>query len=231
MFTTHSYGFGKVGTVLLLLFMIFSHHFSMTVSTVASAHPPEASFTSHLPVALTIPHVLMVPQKNPAERTVVPASLAPVAVSLPLQTVLEAHLVIPEIGVNAVIKDMETTPDGAMDVPGNRVDVGWFSLGTTPGEIGSAVIGGHNRWDGGSGVFVRLDQLAVGDVLSVVDKNGVSTFFAVREMRTYEPTDFGGDIFNSEGLGIHLNLITCSGVFDPATGTYTKRLVVFTDAV
>ncbi len=142
----------------------------------------------------------------------------------------EARLLIPRIHVNTAIKDMGLTSDGAMAVPGNRVDVGWYSLGTRPGETGSAVIGGHNFWNNGGGVFEHLNQLVPGDTLSVVDAKGVLTSFVVREIRSFDATDTNSGIFGSES-GIHLNLITCSGVWNPSTQSYTKRLVIFTDVV
>lgn len=154
---------------------------------------------------------------------------AAVAVTTPPE-ISGVHLKIPTIGVDAVVKDMGLTTDGAMAVPGNRVDVGWFSLGTRPGDMGSAVIGGHNVWDSGAGVFAHLDQLKKGDVVFVVDTKGASTSFVVRDMRTYDATDNNTGIFDSKS-GVHLNLITCSGTFDPLTKSYTKRLVVFMDAI
>lgn len=152
-------------------------------------------------------------------------------VSKTIQRTAEAHLKIPRIGIDAVIKEMGVTSGGAMAVPGNRTEVGWFSLlGAHPGEMGSAVIGGHKRWDSRTGVFANLDQLAKGDVLSVVDAEGVSTAFIVRNIRSYNATDTDTGIFES-GHGNHLNLITCSGVWNPVTKSYSQRLVVFTDAV
>lgn len=153
-----------------------------------------------------------------------------VAVVVPkaVEVLPEARLKIPRIGVDTIIKDMGVTSDGAMAVPDNRVDVGWFSLGTRPGEVGSAVIGGHNRFDSEAGVFVDLDQLEKGDILSVVDAEGISISFVVRDMRTYDATDANTGIFESES-GVHLNLITCSGSWDPLTKSSTERLVIFTD--
>lgn len=152
---------------------------------------------------------------------------------MPVSTALaatEAHLRIPKIKVDAVIKDMGLTSQGTMAVPGNGSDVGWFSLGTRPSEIGSAVIGGHNRWNSRSAVFAHLDQLQKGDVIYVVDVKGVSTSFIVQGTHTYNATDANSGIFESTS-GSHLNLITCSGVFNPLIKDYSKRLVVFTDAV
>lgn len=146
------------------------------------------------------------------------------------QKTSEARLKIPKIGVDATIKEMGVTADYAMAVPGNRTDVGWYSFGPLPGEAGSAVIGGHNRWDSGAGVFVNLDQLKKGDILSVVDANGVSTSFVVQYTRTFDAADEESGIFKSDS-GAHLNLITCSGIWDPLTQSYTTRLVVFTDTV
>jgi len=143
----------------------------------------------------------------------------------------ETHLKISKIGVNAVIENMGVTPDGAMAVPNNNTDVGWYSFGTRPGEIGSAVIGAHNLFNSKPGVFALLSELKKGDVLSVTDTDGTSIYFIVRDIRTYNALDTDTGIFESVDGGIHLNLITCSGAWDPKTKSHTKRLVIFTDAV
>lgn len=95
---------------------------------------------------------------------------------------------------------------------------------------GSAVIGGHNCWDGETAVFGRLDQPEKGDVLSVVNAKGGSTAFVVRDMRTFDATDVNSGIFESDS-GAHLNLITCSGVWNPSTNSHTTRYVIFADVV
>jgi len=142
---------------------------------------------------------------------------------------VSARLIIPAIKVNATIQEMGMTTGGAMAVPGNRFDVGWYSPGTRPGITGSAVIGGHNFWNG-SGVFRYLDRLKKGDIVSVVDNKGVKTSFIVREMKTFNADDTASGIFTS-ATGIHLNLITCSGLWNPKTQSYTTRLVIYTDLV
>lgn len=161
----------------------------------------------------------------------VPVKPAATPVKLaPKKIIRESRLLIPRINVDTNIKNMGLTSDGAMAVPDSNSSVGWYSLGTRPGEVGSAVIGGHNRWNKRAAVFVRLDQLVKGDLVSIVDAQGVSMSFVVRETRTYNPTDDGTSVFLSKS-GAHLNLITCSGVWDPSTQSYTTRLVVFTDAI
>ena len=56
---------------------------------------------------------------------------------------LPVRLQIPVIGVDTAIEDALITSDGRMDVPVGSVNVAWFSLGPHPGQVGSAVIGGH----------------------------------------------------------------------------------------
>lgn len=153
------------------------------------------------------------------------ATILKVAIKKP-----EARLKITRIGVDAVIKDMGLTSDNAMAVPDNVFDVGWYSLGTRPGEIGTAVIGAHNELHSRAGVFANLNKLKKGDILSVVDAKGVSVSFMVRDIKVYDAIDTSTEIFQSES-GSHLNLITCSGAWDPQTKSSKERLVIFTDII
>lgn len=141
---------------------------------------------------------------------------------------LPMRLMIPAISVNAVIQHLGVAPKGEMEIPNNIIDVGWFNLGPRPGENGSAVIAGH--FDGESskeGVFTDLDKLKEGDKIYIEDNRGISTVFVVRESRIYDP-DYVEEIFSSND-GIHLNLITCNGIWDKTKKGYSKRLVVFAD--
>lgn len=140
------------------------------------------------------------------------------------------RLTIPAININADIQHLGVTQAGEMEVPNNNIDVGWFDLGPRPGERGDAVIAGHfNGKNGKVGVFAKLDKLKMGDMLFVKDDKGKTTAFVVRESRTYDP-GYANDVFNSND-GVHLNLITCDGVWDETKNSYSKRLVVFSDAV
>lgn len=138
------------------------------------------------------------------------------------------RLIIPAINVNASIQQLGVTQSGEMDVPNNTVDVGWFKLGSRPGEKGSAVIAGHlNGKNGEAGVFTNLYKLKQGDKLYIEDDKGVSITFVVRENRAYD-SGYAEDVFSSSDSA-HLNLITCNGVWDKNKKSYTKRLVVFAD--
>ena len=141
---------------------------------------------------------------------------------------LPVRLKISAINVDADIQYVGTTPKGAMEVPNNAVDVGWFGLGVRPGEKGNAVIAGHfNGRDSEAGVFFNLYKLKKGDKIYVEDNRGASIAFLVRESRIFDP-GYVGEIFSSSDSA-HLNLITCDGVWDGAKKSYSKRLVVFAD--
>lgn len=117
-----------------------------------------------------------------------------------------------------------------MEVPSNIADVGWFKLGSKPGEKGSAVIAGHfNGPNGETGVFADLFKLKEGDRMYIEDDQGKSLTFVVRESRLYDP-GYADEVF-SKSDGAHLNLITCDGTWDGDKKSYSKRLVVFADLV
>ena len=161
----------------------------------------------------------------PVTDTAVPSRQEPAKIALPVR------LKIPSINVDAAIELVGLTQKGAMDVPKDRNDVAWFSLGTRPGDKGSAVVAGHLDWTNGQkAVFENLGKLKNGDLLVVETESEKSISFAVRESRVYDSGVNTADIFASDS-GTHLNLITCDGTWDKSKKSYTKRLVVFTDAI
>jgi len=143
---------------------------------------------------------------------------------------LPIRLKIPGINVDATIEYVGLTPDGAMDAPMGPRNVAWFDLGPRPGEEGSAVIAGHSGWRNSvPAAFDNLHKLRKGDKIYVQDEKGAIITFVVRESRLYNPEVSASDVFNSNDGKAHLNLITCEGVWDKISKTYSKRLVIFTD--
>ena len=143
---------------------------------------------------------------------------------------LPARLKIPSIKVDATIKYVGLTPEGAMGSPKDPNDVAWFNLGPRPGEKGSAVIAGHSGYKVGEVAFDNLNKLRKGDKLYIEDDKGKSSSFVVQESRVYDAEAYAPEVFASDN-GTHLNLITCFGVWDKSKKNYTKRLVVFADSI
>ena len=142
---------------------------------------------------------------------------------------LPKRLKIPSIKVDAPVEYVGLTSDGAMDVPKDAVNVGWFNLGRRPGENGSAVIAGHfGTINNVPQVFNNLHKLRKDDKIYIEDDKGVNIIFVVREIQRYGKDDDSSGIFGSSDGKAHLNLITCAGVWNKAEKTFSERLVVFT---
>ncbi len=88
-------------------------------------------------------------------------------------------------GVPAIARGRSTcppwgsNPTGRSQVPGNDTEPGWFRLGPTPGQVGSAVILGHVDTYQGPGVFFDLRTLLNGDQVQVSLADGAVVTFAV----------------------------------------------------
>jgi LPXTG-site transpeptidase (sortase) family protein len=141
---------------------------------------------------------------------------------------LPVRLRIAAIGVDAPIVSVGLTSDGFMESPAGPVDTGWYRLGARPGQWGSAVIAGHSGFKTGPAVFDNLTGMQAGDLIIVVDDAGQSIVFRVRQARQYNWDERVDEIFFREN-GRYLNLITCTGPWDSAAGSSTKRHVVFAD--
>lgn len=143
---------------------------------------------------------------------------------------LPVRLKIPAINIDATIEHVGLTSLGAMDVPKGPTNAAWFELGPRPGDIGSSVINGHYGWKNGiPAVFDNLHKLQLGDKIYVADKDGATIVFIVREIRSYNLNVDAFGVFDSNDGRSHLNLITCEGVWDKASQSYSNRLVVFAD--
>lgn len=143
---------------------------------------------------------------------------------------LPVRLKIPSINVDAIVEYVGLTQNGAMDIPKKYASVAWYNLGPRPGEIGNAVIDGHYGWeDGKESIFNNLYKLRKGDKLYIEDDKGEVISFVVREARRYDPEDEASAVFVSNDEKSHLNIITCEGLWNKVSKSYSKRLVVFAD--
>jgi sortase (surface protein transpeptidase) len=144
---------------------------------------------------------------------------------------LPVRLSIPVIGVDAPIETVGVTTSGDLSVPTQDPweDVGWYSSGTLPGELGSAVIDGHlDRPGGYPAVFWRLRNLHVGNEVMVIDRQGKTRRFRVTAIEYYPPQYAPiQQIFENQS-GRYLNLITCAGDWIPSQHQTSLRLVVYT---
>jgi len=141
------------------------------------------------------------------------------------------RLLVPTIGINAVIEEVGPLANGDMATPTQRPweDVGWYSQGPRPGARGSAVIDGHlDRPGGYPAVFWRLRDLHAGDPVVVLESDGKQLRLHVTHIALYPAQEAPlQDIFGNRS-GSYLNLITCAGDWIPSEHQTTLRLVVYT---
>ncbi len=172
-------------------------------------------------------HPLAPPAPSPAARQAVVA-VPPVPQKLATNRSVPVTLRIPALGMVVPIGKLGLQPDGTVQVPSNTVQPGWFDLGPTPGQLGSAVILGHVDSYQGEGVFFQLRTLAAGDQVYVDLADGETAQFTVNSVAEYSKQAFPAQSVYAAHGSSALQLVTCGGVFDPQTGSYLSNVVVFT---
>jgi hypothetical protein len=141
---------------------------------------------------------------------------------------MPVELTVPALSLSVSLSTLGLNPDGTVQVPTDVQQPGWFRLGPTPGQIGSAVILGHVDSSAGPGVFFKLQSLVAGDSVDVGLADGVTAEFKVTSVATYLKADFPDSaVYSSNGTSA-LQLVTCGGAFDSATGHYLSNIVVYT---
>jgi sortase (surface protein transpeptidase) len=119
--------------------------------------------------------------------------------------------------------------DGTLQVPplSNLNLTGWYKYSVTPGQKGPAVIAGHIDSTAGAAVFYKLRYLASGDRIDVTLADKQVAIFAVNGLQQTAKTTFPTDSVYGPTPYAALRLITCGGVFDPATGHYLSNVIVY----
>lgn len=137
------------------------------------------------------------------------------------------RVIIPSIKLNSAIVGVGLNTKGEMDVPSGKTNnVGWYEDGTTPGELGSAVLDAHVF-----AAFGRLRELKEGADVYVLEKSGRKLHFKVIYRNVYPLRDVPlNKLFLAEDAK-RLNLITCAGALTRDRLTYDHRLIVYTTLV
>ena len=144
------------------------------------------------------------------------------------------YLSVEKLGVEkARILPVGINPDGELGTPNNIFDVGWYESSGKPGQGKTMLIDGHNGGPHVHGVFKELPSLVAGDRIVVERGDGMMFTYAVVE-NIEVPLD-RSDVYMATAMKSpesgkeSVTLITCTGEWSQAQGTYLSRQ--FTRAV
>lgn len=136
---------------------------------------------------------------------------------------IPVRVTAPSINLNSPIVGVGLDSKGRMDVPSGKTNnAGWYTDGTVPGRVGSAVVAAHVY-----AAFDNLHNLSPGADIYVDTEGGERLHFVVDEMITHRLNDMSPRHLFSRTDARRLNLITCAGAWSNSMGTYTHRLVVY----
>lgn len=177
--------------------------------------------------------VLAVRQNS--QQAVVNLPVPPAGDSFTQSSSTPVTLIIPAIGVNAKIEPVGKTASGNMAVPSSLKTIAWYKLGAAPGEIGNVVMAGHlDSATGKPGVFLRLHELKIGDLIEVIGESGEKFVYKVTGSKTVPYADPGREVLE-DTFGktdkARLNLITCEGTWVQEKKSYTDRLIVNSELI
>jgi sortase (surface protein transpeptidase) len=138
-----------------------------------------------------------------------------------------ARVEVPSVGISSDLETLGLADDGAIEVPHEWQQAGWYADGPRPGQQGPAVILGHVDSKAGPAVFHRLRELEPGAEIVITRDDGSQVTFAVDRVERHAKTRFPTDDVYFPTLEPTLRLVTCGGAFDHNTGHYTDNVVAF----
>jgi Sortase domain len=137
------------------------------------------------------------------------------------------HIDIAAIGVSAGVIPLGLDASGALQVPSNFAQSGWWTGGPEPGERGPAVIVGHVDSRRGPAVFFHVRDLQPGALIEVQRADGSTVEFVVDRVEQHAKSSFPTRAVYDPTPAAELRLVTCGGSFDRSSGHYLDNLVVF----
>ncbi|MCL7428029.1 class F sortase [Streptomyces sp. YS415] len=137
------------------------------------------------------------------------------------------RVLVPAVGLDARVRPVGVTGQGAMAVPADPSVAGWYRFGPVPGSPGgSAVLVGHVDSDTGAlGEFAALYDVRPGDRVEVRREGAGPVAYRVLSRTTVPKDELPSSLFRRTGAPV-LTLITCAPPFVPEQGGYLSNLVV-----
>jgi len=142
-------------------------------------------------------------------------------------------ITIKAINVHARVLPVGILSSGALGVPRNTNDTGWYNGSSKPGENGAPLIIGHVSGAVNVGVFYNLKKLNAGDIITVERGDGVKIDYKVVKKQVVPSSQVDmSELLVPVTAGTEgLNIMTCAGKYQEKEQTFTDRELVFTERV
>lgn len=137
------------------------------------------------------------------------------------------RLTVPAVGLEVDLDAVGVSADGQMEIPDDGDRAGWYRHGPAPDDDGgSVVVAAHIDTKQGPGAFRALTGVSEGDQVLVELADGRSVAYRIVGGEQVAKRDLPVDaLFRRDGDPV-LRLVTCSGDWSPAAGSYTANLVI-----
>jgi sortase (surface protein transpeptidase) len=143
---------------------------------------------------------------------------------------LPVLLSIPTLDVVAQVLPTNVSNAGVVEVPADVSTVGWVVTSSTPGDPrGAAMVVGHRDGAGGlDGALYDLGQLSRGDVVTVLNADGITLEYVVvaREILSRSQFASQAESYSSTGGDPRLTIVTCGGEYIKSSGGYQSNVVI-----
>lgn len=166
-----------------------------------------------------------------------PSSLKPPTQAVVTYTVPPTdprYIAIPAIGIpNTPVLKLGLLASGAIAVPDNIYETGWYDGSAQPGQSGAMFIYGHvSSWTA-NGIFYNLKKLVPGDQVTITRGDAATYTYKVVSIKIYpyNDVDMNQVLAPVDPKQPGLNLMTCTGQVMKGTSEFNERLVVFTSLV
>jgi sortase (surface protein transpeptidase) len=145
------------------------------------------------------------------------------------QRSIPTRLSIPSLGVRANVLEVGRASDGSIAPPPSdpAKAAGWYGLGPTPGEQGTAVIVGHVDTQAEPAVFHKLSELRRGKLIEVNREDRRVASFKVDSVERFPKSTFPGDKIFEMTERPRLVLVTCGGTWVGGQVGYADNVIVF----
>lgn len=136
---------------------------------------------------------------------------------------------IASLGVRADVVEVGRAADGSISPPVEDPvqTVGWYGLGPTPGEPGTAILVGHVDTADRPAVFHNLHEITPGKLIEVSRKDRRTATFKVDSVEAFPKTAFPAERVLTHDDVPRLALVTCGGEWLGGDTGYADNVIVF----